>query len=91
MITHAEANVAKRLVNDAGSFAPLIAIISEIDDATKTLLREAHDKTGYGCNAENEGLWCCIDILLRDPDDFAPEKIQAAEELLARYRSQSPR
>lgn len=87
-ITAEQAQAAMNLVNDAESFAPLVTLIPSVPDGLKAALREAHEASG--CNARNEGLWCCVDILLHDPAMYEPSKVDAARQLLAQWRERRP-
>lgn len=91
-ITHQQAQEAKHLVNTAGAFGALIALARDLDPATRARIRAAHDDKTVAmcCHANGEGLDCCVDILLDDPDKYTPDKITAAEDLLRRYRQQPP-
>lgn len=86
-MTQEQVQAANFLVNDAISYAPLIAFIREIPPELATKLREAHNAVGWGCGAQSEDQTCCLAVLLADPADYAPEKIAAAEELLARHQA----
>ena len=89
-ITAEQAQAAKRLVNDAGAFGPLIALAARLPADVLAALREAHeDKTvGLCCNAHCEGLNCCVDILLDDPARYAPARVAEAEDVLRRWQQQ---
>jgi len=88
MITRSEAEMAMQLVNDAGSYPALIRLAPLIPGPLREALRAAHDETGYGCSAGSEGLACCVDILLDDPDKYAPEKVEQAKHLHEQWRAE---
>ena len=89
-MTNEQAGRGKNLINIAGGYASLITLAAKLPPDTLAKLREAHNNqvTDMCCNAHNEGLWCCIDILLFDPADYAPKRWQLGQDLLARYRVQ---
>jgi hypothetical protein len=87
-ITLEQMRAAQALRNVAGEYAELLALIPELPRALLEKLDVAHRAIGYSCNAENEGLWCCLDILMLDPADYAPEKVAAANDLIERYHAQ---
>jgi len=89
-VTDQQAQAAKHLVNIASAHQSLLRLAARLPPEVLAQLRAAHeDKTAdMCCNAHLEGLWCCIDILLFNPADYAPEKVAEAEHLLNRYRRQ---
>jgi hypothetical protein len=66
---------------------PLIALIGDIPPELAGKLSAAHDAVGYNCSAASEGLECCLDILLDDPEKYAPARVAEAQELLSQYRA----
>lgn len=89
---YAAAGEAKHLVNTASAYGPHIALARQLPPAVLDQLRAAHQEATVSmcCNAHCEGQECCIDILLDNPDDYAPGKVAAAGELLRRYREALP-
>lgn len=87
-VTSEQAQAAKWLVNDAGTYAPLIPLIGQMSADVTERLAAAHDAVGFGCSATSEGMTCCIDVLLSDPADYAPEKVAEARAVLARWQEQ---
>jgi hypothetical protein len=87
-ITREQAQSAKDLVNTAESYGPLLALIPAFPRELLEKLKTAHDAADMSCNAAAEGQWCCVELLLENPVDYAPDKVAAAKELLDRYWSQ---
>jgi hypothetical protein len=90
-ISRGEARAAQHLIHDAEDHAALIELIPTIPRYILDLIAAAHVADGNGCVAHDEGLECCIDILLDDPNRFTPDKVQAARELMDRYADQRRR
>ena len=84
-VTAEQAQAAKQVVNTAESFGALIELAPQLPPEILAAIRAAHeDKTvAMCCNAHGEGLDCCIDVLLDDPAEYAPEKVAEAEQVLA--------
>jgi hypothetical protein len=87
-ITREQAQAAQDVRNVAGEYVELLALIPELPRELLEKLDIAHQSVGFSCNAESEGQWCCLDILMLDPADYTPEKVTAANDLIERYHAQ---
>ena len=89
-VTTEQARAAKNLVNIAGAHRSLLDLAAALPPEILARIREAHAEqtADMCCAAHGEGLWCCIDILLFDPADYAPARVAAARDVLQRYRGQ---
>jgi len=87
-----QAQAAKNLVNIAGAHGAILDLAAELPPEILAKIKAAHEEktADMCCAAHCEGLWCCIDILLFDPADYAAEKVTEAGKLLHRYYEQSP-
>ncbi len=88
-ITAEQALAAQNLISEITGFAPIIDLIPLLPDGLRTALRTAHASSD--CVARSEGAWCCVDILLRDPDAYDPNTVAEARELLDNWQAQQPR
>ena len=87
-ITAQMAGEAKSLINIADAHPHLIALAASLPAEVKAAIAAAHDADpdAMCCAAHGEGLACCIDILLDDPQKYAPDRVAAAKELLTRWQ-----
>lgn len=88
-VTREQMQAAVWLTSEAKAYAPLIALIPEIQPGLLAQLREAHNAVGFNCSAASEGMVCCVDILLSDPSGYSPANVAAAEELVEHWRQEN--